>query len=439
MPTEKLYSDPTQFEYDKLIKPEHASTSCLEPTPDNSLLQVNVFVKNLDKSWTVADLYELFREYGDIRSCKISRNPKTHESNGYGYVWFEQEDAARKAVEQSKQGMTPLIIEAYRPRTREENGLERVVENMDTTIVVSNFDESETREEDLILHFRKFGVVTSCKILTLPSFSLGAHQQSPLNAALISFQTPQMSDLALYHSYDTPFHGQCLFAEPAKDSMVISKILGRKDDTNDDEDMELKISNIPNSLKKESILEELSKYGQLDCVSFVSKPRVYTSEATFKYRELSSAQHLLHLKYLTVSSTRLLIKRAAFTPVHVLSAHPLSTVEGNQLVKERTYAHNDEVAVGGDMKKKRMMIKEEDVDKEMGRVYGEYRQAFQGMDKAKCCEKVYEYVRLMEKRNGQDAAEDMGKKVKARMDQVSSRKMGEWLRSFSTFSLFMDE
>lgn len=53
---QKLY-DPNDFDYKVLIKPQTGGTDevakSMEPTPDNATAVVNLFLKGLDKSWTV--------------------------------------------------------------------------------------------------------------------------------------------------------------------------------------------------------------------------------------------------------------------------------------------------------------------------------------------------------------------------------------------------
>ena len=150
---EKNY-DPNQCEYDVLIKPEataNATKDTQDAFPDNSSQQVNVFVKGLDRSWTANDLYELFEEYGEIKSAKISLNPQSHRSNGYGFVWFALESSAKKAIQASKSHTTPLTIEPYKPRSLYYHYEEHEV-CVDLSIVVFGFGE-DTLEDELIKHF----------------------------------------------------------------------------------------------------------------------------------------------------------------------------------------------------------------------------------------------------------------------------------------------
>ena len=51
----------------------------------SSELDTNLFVKGIPKSWTHKELYEAFKEHGEILSCRVSIND-AHESRGFGYL-----------------------------------------------------------------------------------------------------------------------------------------------------------------------------------------------------------------------------------------------------------------------------------------------------------------------------------------------------------------
>jgi RNA recognition motif-containing protein len=66
-------------------------------------------VSKLEATEDHFDLYELFKEFGNIFSCKVSKkyskgenNVILSESNKYGYVTYETEDEAKAAYEHYK-------------------------------------------------------------------------------------------------------------------------------------------------------------------------------------------------------------------------------------------------------------------------------------------------------------------------------------------------
>ena len=61
------------------------------------LLNHNVFVRSIDKNLTHKDLQEKFEKIGKIKSLKVSLN-SDHSSRGYGFICFQEEESAAKAV-----------------------------------------------------------------------------------------------------------------------------------------------------------------------------------------------------------------------------------------------------------------------------------------------------------------------------------------------------
>lgn len=58
----------------------------------------NVFVKNLDKSISNKELFQLFKQFGEIKSSKIATDVDTYQSKGYGFVQYRTKEAAEKAI-----------------------------------------------------------------------------------------------------------------------------------------------------------------------------------------------------------------------------------------------------------------------------------------------------------------------------------------------------
>lgn len=61
-------------------------------------MEVEIYVGNLPKSTTQAELNTLFAEAGDVTSVKVINDRKTGESNGFAFVTMSAQSEADKAV-----------------------------------------------------------------------------------------------------------------------------------------------------------------------------------------------------------------------------------------------------------------------------------------------------------------------------------------------------
>jgi len=122
----------------------------------------NIFIKNLEESIDNKALHDTFSAFGTILSCKVATD--TGKSKGYGFVHFETEEAAVKAVETvngmllngKKVYVGPFMKKGERPPDEKEMKY--------TNVFVKNFAD-DTTEEALRTKFGEFGTITNIVIM----------------------------------------------------------------------------------------------------------------------------------------------------------------------------------------------------------------------------------------------------------------------------------
>ncbi|XP_042424863.1 polyadenylate-binding protein 2-like isoform X2 [Zingiber officinale] len=124
----------------------------------------NIFIKNLDKTIGNKALHEIFSTFGTILSCKVAIDA-SGQSKGYGFVQFEQDDAAQAAINKLN-GMLvndkPVFVGPFLRKQERENSSDKA---KFSNVYVKNLSESTTKE-DLETIFRKYGKITSAVVMT---------------------------------------------------------------------------------------------------------------------------------------------------------------------------------------------------------------------------------------------------------------------------------
>lgn len=123
----------------------------------------NIFIKNLDKAIDHKALHDTFSVFGNILSCKVATD-FNGQSKGYGFVQFESEESAQKAIEKLN-GMLLNDKQVYvGPFLRKQERETEINKNKFTNVYVKNLSESTT-EEDLQKTFGEFGTLTSVVVM----------------------------------------------------------------------------------------------------------------------------------------------------------------------------------------------------------------------------------------------------------------------------------
>ncbi|CDW54937.1 polyadenylate binding protein 1 [Trichuris trichiura] len=125
----------------------------------------NIFIKNLEKNIDHKMIYDTFSNFGNILSCKIAVD-ESNKSKGYGFVHFETEESAQKAIDRVN-GMLmnnkQVYVGKFIPRAQRMRDLGESALRF-KNVYVKNFEE-ELTEEKLKELFSKFGTIESCIVM----------------------------------------------------------------------------------------------------------------------------------------------------------------------------------------------------------------------------------------------------------------------------------
>lgn len=123
----------------------------------------NIFIKNLDPLIDSKILQDNFSKYGPILSCRVATDA-VGNSKGYGFVQFEQEEAAVNAINQAN-GMTIYEKQIFvGPFKKKEERDSAAAASKFNNLYVKNFTEA-TSDEDLHRAFEEFGPITSAVVM----------------------------------------------------------------------------------------------------------------------------------------------------------------------------------------------------------------------------------------------------------------------------------
>ncbi|XP_030590696.1 polyadenylate-binding protein 1-like isoform X1 [Archocentrus centrarchus] len=124
----------------------------------------NIFIKNMDESIDNKALYDTFSAFGNILSCKVVCDERG--SKGYGFVHFETQEAANRAIE-TMNGMLlndrKVFVGHF--KSRKEREVEFGSKAMKfTNVYIKNFGEDFT-DEKLKDIFSAFGRTLSVRVM----------------------------------------------------------------------------------------------------------------------------------------------------------------------------------------------------------------------------------------------------------------------------------
>lgn len=180
---------------------------------ENEPKWTNIYVKHLDKSVDDDKLKAMFTPFGTVTSAVIMKD-ENGESKGFGFINFETNEAAKKAVEEMNDkeldGKQIYVGRAQKKSERERElkdmfqkiQKERQSKYQGVNLYVKNLDESVT-DEQLRQEFSHIGTITSAKVMTDDK---GASK----GFGFVCFSTPEEATKAV-----TEMNGKLIANKPA--------------------------------------------------------------------------------------------------------------------------------------------------------------------------------------------------------------------------------
>jgi len=171
----------------------------------------NVYVKNFGDGLTADKFSTLFEAYGPIISAKVMFD-EGGKSRGFGFVSFEDHEAAQRAVEELNgkevEGRDIYVGRAQKKAERlselkdrfERQKMERISRYQGINLYVKNLDDG-IDDEKLRTEFSQFGNITSAKVMTENGRSKGF--------GFVCFSSPEEATKAV-----TEMNGRILMTKP---------------------------------------------------------------------------------------------------------------------------------------------------------------------------------------------------------------------------------
>jgi len=167
----------------------------------------NIFIKNLDKKIDRKSLFDTFTQFGHILSCKIELD-EHNESKGYGYIQFQTQEAAERAVEKVNGKILvgkKVFVGAFVPRK------DRIAENQSkkyTNVFIKNLDEA-VDDEKLKELFAPYGTIKSAVIMK-------DDQGKSKGFGFVNFENPENAEAAVAALHETEKDGKTIFVGRAQ-------------------------------------------------------------------------------------------------------------------------------------------------------------------------------------------------------------------------------
>ncbi|XP_041953038.1 embryonic polyadenylate-binding protein-like isoform X5 [Alosa sapidissima] len=221
----------------------------------------NIFIKNMDESIDNKALYDTFSAFGNILSCKVVCDERG--SKGYGFVHFETQEAANRAIE-TMNGMLlndrKVFVGHFKSRKEREAecGAKAMVF---TNVYIKNFGETYD-DKQLENIFSEFGKTLSVRVMR-------DERGSSRGFGFVNYENHEDAQKAVDAMNGKELNGRILYVGRAQKRVERQGELKRKfeqikmDRMHRYQGVNLYVKNLDDSINDERLRKEFAPYGTI--------------------------------------------------------------------------------------------------------------------------------------------------------------------------------
>lgn len=232
----------------------------------------NIFVKNLDKSIDHKTLYDTFSMFGSILSCKVATN-ENGESLGYGFVHYESQDSANRAI-QKVDGMViaarEVHVKPFMPKSQ-RSGPDSAASF--TNVYVKGLDKENMTLDKLKELFAAYGNINSAHLAKNADETLKGF-------GFVNFEKPEEAAKAVaeLHGKDGLYVARAQKREERERELREKFQKMRLEQAEKYNGVNLYVKNLDDSITDEDLEREFASYGK------ITSAKVMTDDETKRSR-----------------------------------------------------------------------------------------------------------------------------------------------------------
>ncbi|XP_048874353.1 polyadenylate-binding protein 1-like isoform X2 [Brienomyrus brachyistius] len=221
----------------------------------------NIFIKNMDESIDNKALFDTFSAFGNILSCKVVCDE--NGSKGYGFVHFETQEAANRAIE-TMNGMLlndrKVFVGHF--KSRKDREAEFGAKAMEfTNVYVKNFGE-DVDDEKLKEVFSEYGRTLSVRVMM-------DERGRSRGFGFVNFESHEDAQKAVEQMNGKELSGKVIYVGRAQKRLERQGELKRKFEQMKQERLHryqgvnLYVKNLDDSIDDERLRKEFAPYGTI--------------------------------------------------------------------------------------------------------------------------------------------------------------------------------